>query len=135
MLDFGADIPFVSELGLTLHLMQDGASELRYTVRAAHTNSHGMAHGGVTMTLLDVAMAVAARSVTPEQAVVTIEMKTSFLQPARGALVARGRLLHRTRSLAFVEGAVYDAEGRVCSHATGTFKYVPKAVPGGVSTD
>ena len=26
--------------------------------------------------------------------------------------------------MAFTEGTVYDADGRVCSHATGTFKYV-----------
>jgi len=127
MLDFGADIPFVRELGITLHHMQAGASELRHQVLAQHTNSHGMAHGGVIMTLLDVAMAVAARSDTPEHAVVTIEMKTSFVQPARGALVAKGRLLHRTRSIAFAEASVCDAQGRLCSHATGTFKYLPKA--------
>jgi len=51
-------------------------------------------------------------------------MKTSFMRPARGPLVAKGRLIHRTASLAFSEGSVFDAEGRLCSHATGTFKYV-----------
>ena len=69
-------------------------------------------------------LATAARSDTPEFGVVTIEMKTSFMQPARGPLVAKGRLIHRTASMAFAEGSVYDAEGRICSHATGTFKYV-----------
>lgn len=127
MLDFGADIPFVKELGFTLRHMEGGTSELHYEARAEHLNSFGVTHGGATMTLLDVTLATAARSVAPEQGVVTVEMKTSFMHPARGPLVAKGRLLHRTRSLAFVEGAVYDAEGRVCSHATGTFKYVPKA--------
>ena len=73
------------------------------------------------MTLLDVAMATAARSETPDMGVVTIEMKTSFMQPARPA-GGRGRLIHRTATLAFTEGSVYDAAGRICSHATGTFK-------------
>ena len=137
MLDFGADIPFVKELGFTLHHMQGGTSELRYVARPEHTNSYGVNHGGTTMTLLDVALATAARSDTPDMGVVTVEMKTSFMQPARGPLVAKGRLLHRTRSLAFVEGTVYDAEGRVCGHATGTFKYLPKAARAGadVPTD
>lgn len=124
MLDFGPEVPFVTELGFTLHQMEDGASELRYAPRAQHLNSFGVVHGGACMTLLDVAMAVAARSVQRDMGVVTIEMKTSFMQPARGALVARGRLLHRTRAMAFVEGTVQDAEGRVCSHATGTFRYL-----------
>ncbi len=60
-------------------------------------------------------------------------MKTSFLQPARGALVARGRLLHRTGSMAYAEGTVYDAEGRLCSHATGTFRYMRRREPDGAA--
>jgi uncharacterized protein (TIGR00369 family) len=76
------------------------------------------------MTLLDVTMAAAARSQTPEDGVVTIEMKTSFMQPSAGPLSARGRLMHRTASLAFVEATIYDQAGRACAHSTGTFKYV-----------
>lgn len=124
MLSFGVEIPFVSHLGFTLHHMENGASELRYEAAPEHMNSFAVTHGGATMALLDVTMATAARSDTPEFGVVTIEMKTSFMQPARGPLVAKGRLIHRTRSIAFTEGTVYDAAGRVCSHATGTFKYV-----------
>ncbi len=126
-LDFGADIPFIQELGFTLHRMDGGESELRYQVQPRHTNSFAVAHGGVSMTLLDVAMAVAARSVARELGVVTIEMKTSFMQPSRGALVARGRLVHRTRSMAFAEATVHDEDGRLCSQSTGTFRYVPRA--------
>lgn len=102
MLDFGADIPFVKELGFTLHHMQGGTSELHFEARPEHMNSYAVTHGGATMTLLDVTLATAARSDTPDMGVVTIEMKTSFMHPARGPLVAKGRLLHRTRSLAFV---------------------------------
>ena len=126
VLDFGAHIPFVQMLGLVLHRMQDGQSELSYALQPQHTNSFGITHGGVSMTLLDVTMACAARSLAPELGVVTIEMKTSFMQPARGQLLARGRLLHRTRSMAFTEATIYDAQGQVCSHATGTFRYVPR---------
>jgi len=135
MLDFGAEIPFVTELGFRLHRMEGGESELHYDARPQHLNSFGVVHGGATMTLLDVALATAARSVAPEMGVVTIEMKTSFMQAARGPLVARARLLHRTRSLAFVEGTVHDAEGRACSHATGTFRYVRRAGAEAVATD
>ena len=124
MLKFGVEIPFVSHLGFTLHRMEGGESELRYEAQPEHLNSFKVTHGGAQMTLLDVTMASAARSETPELGVVTIEMKTSFMQPARGPLVAKGRLIHRTATLAFTEATVYDGEGRVCSHATGTFKYV-----------
>jgi uncharacterized protein (TIGR00369 family) len=62
--------------------------------------------------------------------VVTIEMKTSFMRPAKVAagqkLTGLGQLLHRTRSMAFTEARILDAEGRLCAHATGTFKYMAR---------
>ena len=129
MLKFGPQtIPFVEHLGFTLHKMEGGESELHYTAKPEHLNTFDVTHGGASMTLLDVTMAVAARSLQSEEfGVVTIEMKTSFMQPARGPLVSKGVVMHRTKTMAYCEGRVYDETGRLCSHATGTFKYVPRA--------
>ena len=129
---FGVEIPFVNHLGFKLVRMEGGESELRFEARPEHLNSFGVTHGGASMTLLDVAMAMAARSVALESGAITIEMKTSFMQASRGPLVAKGRLLHRTAGLAFAEATVFDSEGRACTHATGTFKYVkpPLSAPG-----
>ena len=60
MLSFGPEIPFVHELGFTLHKMENGESELHFTPRPEHLNSFGITHGGASMTLMDVTMAVAA---------------------------------------------------------------------------
>ena len=125
-LTFGVAIPFVEHLGFALEAMEDGHSQLAYEARPEHLNSFGVTHGGAVMTLMDVTMAVAARSVEKEMGVVTIEMKTSFMQPSRGRLTGKGRLMHRTATLAFTEATIYDAAGRACAHATGTFKYVPR---------
>ncbi|HEU4460659.1 MAG TPA: PaaI family thioesterase [Methylibium sp.] len=132
-MDFPVRIPFVEQLGFRLNSMSDGTAELSVQLTNEQTNSFGVAHGGLTMTLLDVAMAHAARSVNTRSAdfspgVVTIEMKTSFLRPAQGTLIARGRLLHRTATMAFCEGSVLGADGALCAHATGTFKYL-RALP------
>ena len=139
----GVKIPFVDHLGFELRLFDGGLSELGYVPKPEHLNSFAVTHGGALMTLLDVSMAVAARSVQKEMGVVTIEMKTSFMQPAAGALTGKGRLMHRTATMAFVEATVFDPSGRACAHATGTFKYVrrlptgPKSVNelGVISTD
>ncbi len=48
------------------------------------------------------------------------------MRPSKGALTGKGRLMHRTATMAFTEGTVYDAEGHACAHATGTFKYVKR---------
>ena len=126
---FGFEIPFVQALGFELLEFADGASLIRFTPQAPHLNSFGVVHGGALMTLLDVSMATAARSVQAEMGVVTIEMKTSFMQAAQGDLQGRGRLLHRTRQMAFTESSVVDSQGRLCAHATGTFRYVTRNQP------
>ncbi len=128
-LKFPLRIPFVEQLGLELWRFGEGEAELRVDLDDAHLNSWEVAHGGVLMTMLDVAMAHAARSVHAAVAdggpgVATIEMKTSFMRPAEGRLRAVGRLLDRTMTLAFTEGSVFDETGRLCAHATGTFKYL-----------
>jgi uncharacterized protein (TIGR00369 family) len=126
---FGVEIPFVTHLGFELVKMERGESELKFLPRPEHLNSFLVTHGGAVMTLLDVTLATAARSVDLEIGVVTIEMKTTFMQPCKGLLTGKGRLMHRTRSLAFVEGTIYDAAGEACAHASGTFKYVKRPAP------
>ncbi len=121
---FGVRIPFVDHLGFELRLFDGGFSELGYAPKPEHLNSFEVTHGGALMTLLDVTMAVAARSVQKDMGVVTIEMKTSFMQAARGPLTGKGRLMHRTATMAFVEATAFDEAGRACAHSTGTFKYV-----------
>ena len=132
MAGFGVDIPFVRHLGFVLTQFASGQSEISYTAQPEHLNSFGVTHGGALMTLLDVSMATAARSDVPEQGVVTIEMKASFMQPAVGPLLARGTLMHRTASLAFTQSTIFDARGRACASAMGTFKYMKRA-PGAVT--
>jgi uncharacterized protein (TIGR00369 family) len=140
-LPFPLHIPFVEELGLELWGFADGKAELRVDLDTCHLNSWEVAHGGVLMTLLDVAMAHAARSANLHAqpvdvsqhagpGVATIEMKTSFMQPAQGRLRATGTLLHKTVTMAFCEGRVFDEGGLLCAHATATFKYL-RALPTG----
>lgn len=132
---FGVSIPFVQHLGFGLESWSGGDSVLTCEVREELTNSFHVAHGGLVMTLLDVSMAVAARSLQPEMGVITIEMKTTFMRPSTGQLRGLGHVLHRTGSMIFAEGRVVDAAGAVCAHATGTFRYVARRAPAGLSTD
>ncbi len=126
---FPVRIPFVESLGLELHGCADGHAELRCDLHEALLNSWEVAHGGVLMTMLDVAMATAARSAHPQgTGVATIEMKTSFMRPAEGELRALGKLLHKTSTMAFCEASVFDEHHQLCAHASGTFKYL-RALP------
>jgi uncharacterized protein (TIGR00369 family) len=134
-MSFGVKIPFVEHLGFELTKFEDGHSQIDYDPKPEHLNSFSVVHGGVSMTLMDVCMAAAARSVDREMGVVTIEMKTTFMQAARGKLTAKGHLMHRTATMAFTEATIYDAQGKPCAHATGTFKYVPRLPTGAKSVN
>jgi uncharacterized protein (TIGR00369 family) len=134
-MEFLSHIPFVEHLGLELVRCDGGHARIDLRLRDELTNSFAVAHGGVLMTLLDVAMAHAARS--PDQAggeprpgVVTIEMKTSFVRPGEGHMTAVGRVLHRASSLVFCEGSVLEDGGALVAHSTGTFKHL-RALPVG----
>ncbi len=130
--DAGFDaIPFMRALGVRLVHAREGRCELRLALEERHLNSWGVAHGGVVMSLLDVAMARAGRSLepAPESAMgtVTVEMKTSFFAPARGELRALGRVLHRSVTMAYCEAELLSVE-RGCetlaAKAMGTFKFL-----------
>jgi uncharacterized protein (TIGR00369 family) len=135
---FPAEIPFLNWLGVEYLGAEKGKSSLRLAMQKHHTNSFSVAHGGVQMTVLDVAMAMAARSLfndpdaTMEEqfGVVTIEMKSTFLAPAMwsptdgGALLVNGICLKRTAKMAFCESEIVDAHGTILSKASGTFRAI-----------
>ncbi len=140
---FPVHIPFVTALGCELLRFENGEAEIALTPTDEQLNGWSVLHGGVSMTLLDVAMAHAARSVGVSSAdaagaiapadvrgVATIEMKTSFMRPALGRVIAKGRLLTQTHTMAFCEASLFDAGGALVAHATGTFKYL-RALPVG----
>lgn len=97
-------------------------------VTEAHLNANGIVHGGVMMTLLDMAMATSVtRSLAPEERTASINIQTNFLKAASpGRLVATGRLLRRGRTVAFPEGELTDGEGNVLARATGIWAITPK---------
>jgi len=126
---FPAEIPFLHDLGVEFLGMADGRAEIALTLQPRHMNSWHVTHGGVVMTLLDVVMSMAGRSLDPDaRGGVTIEMKTSFMEPggkAGGRIVAKGHAFHRSRTMCFCEGELWDGE-RIVAKAMGTFKYLKR---------
>lgn len=125
-LDATKDIPFSRHLGVETLVREPGHVVLALTLRPEHMNSWDAAHGGITMSLLDMAMGTALRATTPEyRGAVTVEMKVNFINPGKGRLVAEGRVIHQGRSLSVCEGEVRDVSGQLVAKALGTFKLLP----------
>ncbi|MCM0045588.1 MAG: PaaI family thioesterase [Burkholderiaceae bacterium] len=126
---FPTEIPFLSELGVEFLGMDCGRARIALTLEPRHMNSWQVTHGGVVMTLLDVVMSLAGRSLDPQsRAGVTVEMKTSFLQPAGTPgrrIVASGHAFHRSTTMCFCEAELHDGD-RLLAKAMGTFKYLKR---------
>lgn len=119
---FGVHVPFLSWLDVRGIEWQEGRAKLELTLRPELMNSLGAAHGGVVCTLLDVAMAAAARSDDPASRVVTIDMSVQFVRPGAGVLTAEGRVARLTKSLAFCDAELRDASGELLAKSHGMFK-------------
>ncbi|CAM3664264.1 PaaI family thioesterase [Polynucleobacter antarcticus] len=121
------NVPFLKLLGVRCLSAELGKGEILLALKPEHTNTWDVAHGGVLLTLMDVAMAVAARSGDPaDRSVVTIEMKNNFMQAANGILRVKADTVRRTATMAFCEAKLYNDQGEVCCMATGTFKYLKR---------
>jgi len=123
--NFDILIPFVEHLGIELIEKADGKMRLRFTPRPEHLNSWKGIHGGVLMTLLDVALGSAARSLDPGcVGATTVELKSNFLSAADDTVLGEGRAQRTGRSLIFCEGELRRLDGTLVAKGTGTFKLV-----------
>ena len=126
---FDIHVPFVEHLGIRVTEKADGMVRLRLDPKPEFENSWGSAHGGVLMTMLDVALASAGRALDDKcNGALTVEMKVNFITAAKGPVLAEGRAQRAGRSLIFSEGELYSEDGTLLAKATGTFKLLyPKA--------
>ena len=126
--DYQKRIPFVQHLKVHTDTLGKGTARLSVPVEAHLTNSLGTVHGGVIMSLLDVALCTAARTLHPESVgVITINLSTSFIGAGSGAqLYAEARVLKDGRSMSFVEGEAQNADGSIVAKAIGTVRVLHK---------
>ena len=100
--------------------------EVHFVLRATrqHCNTHGIVHGGLMMTMIDLAM-VAAGKTAPGDRFVTITLNSEFVASGReGDLIeARSELIRRTRSMAFTRGQVLVGD-QVLLNASAVLKYI-----------
>jgi uncharacterized protein (TIGR00369 family) len=122
--EYQSRIPFVAHLGLTTETLGEGTARLSMPLPGHFTNSLGTAHGGVIMSLLDVALCTAARTLHPDSiGVITIDLSTSFIGGGKGSkLIAEARVLKDGRSLIFVEGEAKNEDGSLVAKAIATVR-------------
>lgn len=122
--EYQKKIPFVAHLKMQTEVLGEGTARVSLPIEPHLGNSMGTVHGGVTMSLLDVAMCTAARTLHPDSiGVITIDMSTSFVDGASGErLVAEARVLKDRRTVSFVEAEARTPDGAIVAKAIGTVR-------------
>jgi uncharacterized protein (TIGR00369 family) len=102
---------FMRTIGAVLDSVESGTVTITCGFDEGLTQQHGLIHGGVVASLIDVACGYAALSVMPpDREVLTVEFKVHFLKPAKtDRVIAVGQVVQAGRTLTVCEGSVFDA--------------------------
>jgi uncharacterized protein (TIGR00369 family) len=103
---------------------QDGDGGHLFALRAEkrHCNTYGVLHGGVMMTMSDLAMAATSKAERSD-AYVTVSFNSEFVDSGfEGDIIeCSGELVRRTGSMAFIRGRI-EAGGRTLFVFSGVMK-------------
>ena len=107
---------FIDRLQPLYRLLEDENTRFGMLVTAQHCNTMGMCHGGVLMTLADIAATTGAnRARGRTTGSPTIHLGVDFIAPARPGewLDAVAERVNAKRRVGFCSGAIYNSAGVV----------------------
>ena len=116
--------PFMALVGAKMTELSAGFCELSVMKHADLMQQHEFFHGGLVVSIADSAAGYAAYSLFPkESTVLTVELKTNFLNPANGdGLAARATVISQSETLYHVKADVYSVTDESEVHClTGIF--------------
>lgn len=125
---FGLPMPMAAAMALRGERIGGDRAQIRMAFQPGLANSRGEVHGGSIATLLDCALAAAARAHDPAAfGVATIDLTLHFVSAGKGDLIATAHCERRGRSISFARGEVRTEDGALVALATGTFKLMARA--------
>src|SRR5579864_3148531 len=103
---------FIRDLNIRLDKISEGICETSLVVQERLLQQHGFIHGGVIATMADHTAGGAARSVSGDKDVLTVEFKINYLRPAIGdRLRCTATVLRAGKTVIVAEALVYAGSG------------------------
>jgi uncharacterized protein (TIGR00369 family) len=103
---------FIRDLDIRLDKVSQGVCETSLIVQERLLQQHGFTHGGVIATMADHTAGGAARSVSDDKDVLTVEFKINYLRPAIGdRLRCTASVLRAGKTVIVAEALVYASNG------------------------
>jgi uncharacterized protein (TIGR00369 family) len=116
--------PIAATLKINLVEVSEGRAIFEGTPGTHAYNPLGVVHGGYAATLLDSACGCAVHSsLNGQQSYTTLELKVAYhyaLTSTTGPVRAEGKVVSIGKRVAFAEGRITDAAGRLYASATST---------------
>jgi len=115
--------PPVSELiGFEVTEAADGHATVVLQAGTRHSNPMGTVHGGILCDIADAAMGIAfASTLAAGESFTTVELKINFFRPVRDAMLrAEGRVIHRGRTIGYVECNITDETEKLIAKSNST---------------
>jgi len=114
---------FCDLIGLQFTEMEKGFCRTELPINDAHLNPYGSLHGAVVYALADTGMGGALSTLLEKgEQCATIEIKINYLKSVRsGALNCETKVIHKGKSIAFLESMIKDSRDRMIATASGTF--------------
>lgn len=121
--------PITAHMDMRLVDVAVGSATFVCEPHASHYNPIGTVHGGLVCTLLDSALGCAVQTTLAQgQGYTSIEIKVNYLRPVfadGGVLTCVGTVTKPGNRVAFADGVVTDASGKVVATATGSLLVFP----------
>ncbi len=116
--------PFEEYLGMRIEEAKDGRALLTMPFKVKLAQGKGLMHGGAVTALADTAVAMAIKSILPEDThFATVALDLKFHAPVRGGTVrAEARVMERDERNIKGEAEVFDEKGVKVATFTSHFK-------------
>lgn len=116
-------------MGLRVTYLGQNSAGMSMVPNPELTTGKGRLHGGVIATMADAVMGAAAA--TMGHVYRTAEMKLNYIAPAfdNAELLAEAHVIHPGKTIAVVEGSLFNTEGKLVAKSMGTYFRDNKMLP------